>query len=927
MRNTKKFISVLLVAALLITTVATAAFSVSAAAGTLSSHYQTNPSGGVGKAGSITIDGDLSDWSEDMVVATSAAWDCANHWKGSHENCLIDAYALLAAWDSSNLYIGMQYVNTTDTWQNAGDASLMDGGKIGDLHMVLALSVNPSSTGLTGKVTDGKYIWGDQIDYSGTHVDHLFYMSAKPGAGVPGHFTVADASGNTDYTTNCGSFKTEGIEYKMADGNVCSSIWGLNNSDSPDDVFSDSSDWVDYKTHKGSKGVHDTKYDSFYEIKIPFSALGITANDLTTKGIGAMTLCGRGESALDCCPFDPSMIDNVNGNYGNDPSTSHEKDDLDTLTVPLASIGKGGVTPTPQPTTAPQPTTQPVTQPVTHPVTQPTTTDPVSDKTVVNASSNILGSGSVTATGSTVTVTYNLKSAMELVNGQWSLTYDTSKLKLKTAAANLMPNISGTANIYNNVAYGNFTDVSNLYDFTSSKPFVQAEFEVIGKGTANVNLDVQELSVGYKSGSTLKFENAVSNSQKQNISSISGFSSNSVTGTTSVINGSPSVDTKLTVNASSNFFPTATTTVNKTGTQVTVEYMLKSNMDLQNAEWNLTYDTSKLSYNKSATGKIMPNVDSVVVNEPTKGTIKGNYSDTSGSDFASEKAFVSVTFDVLAFGTANVNLNVEILGVLNSSGSTGYLVDGGAVKNLKSQSGFTNLSYSTNTKFGKSVAQAIKVNATSNYFPAATRSLTDSSQITVAFKLSSYYDLINDEWELTYDPAKLSFNNSNLGKLQPNVGSSTARETTTGIIKGNLYNLNSDEFLREKDLVTVTFDIVGSGETTVNMNLKFLGVVNEDNKEGYIVENGKETNLRNQTGFSKSSAYGVSLIMPNGSNDRIKGDINFDGKLDINDATYVQKHAAEYVLFNSDQFAVGELTGDGKVDVADATQIQRIIVK
>ena len=67
--------------------------------------------------------------------------------------------------------------------------------------------------------------------------------------------------------------------------------------------------------------------------------------------------------------------------------------------------------------------------------------------------------------------------------------------------------------------------------------------------------------------------------------------------------------------------------------------------------------------------------------------------------------------------------------------------------------------------------------------------------------------------------------------------------------------------------------------------------------------------------------------MPNGSNDRIKGDVNFDGKLDINDATYVQKHAAEYVLFNSDQFAVGELTGDGKVDVADATQIQRIIVK
>ena len=333
MRNSKKFISIFLVALMLMSTIAVA-FSVTAsAAGTLASHYATNPGGKVGKAGNITIDGDLSDWSEDMLVATSTAWDCANHWKGSHENCLIDAYALFASWDSSNLYIGMQYVNTTDTWQNAGDASLMDGGKIGDLHMILALSVNPSSTGLTGKVTDGKYIWGDQVDYK-THVDHLFYMSAKAGAGVPGHFTVADASGNTDYTTHCGSFKTEGIEYKMADGNVCSSIWGLNNSDSPTDVSSDSADWVDYKTYKGSKGTHDTKYDSFYEIKIPFSALGITASDLTSRGVGAMTLCGRGESVLDCCPFDLSMVDNVTGDYGNDPSTSHEKDDVDEITVP-----------------------------------------------------------------------------------------------------------------------------------------------------------------------------------------------------------------------------------------------------------------------------------------------------------------------------------------------------------------------------------------------------------------------------------------------------------------------------------------------------------------------------------------------------------------------------------------------------------------
>ena len=943
MRNAKKLISILLIAALLITTVASTAITVGAASGTLSSHYKTNPSGNVGKAGSITIDGSFSDWTEDMLVATGGAWDCANHYKGAHENCLIDAYALFASWDSSNLYIGMQYVNTTDTWQNAGDASLMDGGKMGDLHLILALSVNPSSTGLTGKVTNGDYIWGDKIDYK-THVDHLFYMSTKAGSGTPGHFTVADAAGNTDYTTHCGNFKSEGIEYKMADGNACSSIWGLNDSSSPDDVCSDSADWVDYKTYKGSKGVHNTKYDSFYEIKIPFTALGITASQLTSNGIGAMTLCGRGESALDCCPFDLSMLDNALGDYASDSSTSHEKDDTDVITVPLASVGKGGTTPTPVPTQKPttaQPTTQkPTTQkPTTQKPTtaQPTTKDPVTDKTVINATSNVLGSRTVTSTGSTVTVSYILKSAMNIVNGQWSLSYDTSKLRLKTAASSLMPHITGSTNIYNNVAYGAFSDITNMYDFKNARTFVKAEFEVIGKGTANVNLDVQELSVGYSSGGKVMFENAVQNSSKRDLSSVSGFSSNSISGSVTVANSSTTPTTvpattapatnKLTVNATSNFFPTATTTVDKTGTKLTVEYRFKSNIDLLNSQWILTYDTSKLSYNKTATGKIMPNADGVVANESTKGTIKGSNSSTSANSFSTEAAFVRVTFDVLALGTAKVNLNVQILGLVNSSNKEGYLVEGSTVKNLKSVSGFTNLSYATNTKFTTSTSKVVTIKTTSNFFPESTRTASNSSKVTIAFKLSSYYDLINAQWELTYDPKVLSFNKADLKKLQPYLSGSTALETNTGTIKGNFSNLSCEEFVREKDFVTVTFDVVGSGNTTVNMNLIFLGVANEKGKEGYVVADSVNKNLSKQSDFSKSSVYSTTLLMPNASADRIKGEVNFDGSLDIMDATYVQRHAAEFSLFNKDQLAVADVTGDGIVDVADATQIQKIIAK
>ena len=138
----------------------------------------------------------------------------------------------------------------------------------------------------------------------------------------------------------------------MATTNICSHIYGLNSSDSPTDVSSDSADWVDYKTTS-----HDTKFDSFYEIKIPLATLGIDKNYLTTNGIGAMLVATRGESALDCIPYDLSMVDNAKGDYASDPSTSHEKDDVDVITSSLAKIGNGTINPTPTPTPTPDPTT------------------------------------------------------------------------------------------------------------------------------------------------------------------------------------------------------------------------------------------------------------------------------------------------------------------------------------------------------------------------------------------------------------------------------------------------------------------------------------------------------------------------------------------------------------------------------------------
>lgn len=341
--------------------------------------YATNPNGKVGKKASITIDGDASDWSDDMLIAQGAAWDVANHWKGGHENCVLDTYSLYGAWDDDNLYIGWQMVNTTDTWARSGDGPLSDGGRVLDVPLILALSIDNNSTKMSNKNTSGNPIWGRKMGLEfTTHVDRLLYMSGKPGLGKPAMFSAVDEQGNTNYTDGIVDFKTGGIEYKMATTCITDSIIGLNSSDDPKDCYNDGADWVDYKTFKGSSGAHDTKYDSFYEIKIPLDTLGIDSSYLTNNGIGAMLVATRGESALDCIPHDPSMLDNVTGDYSADPSTSAEKDDVDNITVPFAKIGTlGSIDPTrpttPTVTTTTKPTTVTTT---TKPTTVTTTTKP-----------------------------------------------------------------------------------------------------------------------------------------------------------------------------------------------------------------------------------------------------------------------------------------------------------------------------------------------------------------------------------------------------------------------------------------------------------------------------------------------------------------------------------------------------------------------
>ena len=59
----------------------------------------------------------------------------------------------------------------------------------------------------------------------------------------------------------------------------------------------------------------------------------------------------------------------------------------------------------------------------------------------------------------------------------------------------------------------------------------------------------------------------------------------------------------------------------------------------------------------------------------------------------------------------------------------------------------------------------------------------------------------------------------------------------------------------------------------------------------------------------------------------ILGDANSDGAVNIDDATLIQRYAAEIEELDDTQLLAADANGDGKVNIADATTIQNYIAE
>ena len=307
----------------------------------LDAQYQTNPNG-AGVKKTITVDGDISDWDESMIIAQGAANDDPRVYMDAamHENP-VDLYALYGCYDDNNLYLMWEMTNVQDVVAPEADFPLSNGVLFKNYNMPIFIGINTNNAstriGNHCKTTAGGTLWDSGITCE-SPVNKVVVFSTN---NTNGPFIYGGSSAGLNALEEV-AYKETGVVVKYGMGILSKTIKGIKECYGESqgrlvgDMTKGTSTYVDFNT----LGHESSKYDFHYEISIPLAKLGVTAADVASKGLGVMLVATFGTSGMDCLPYDTSMSDNADQSYSRDPSTTKEKEDDDNITVPFAYIGK-----------------------------------------------------------------------------------------------------------------------------------------------------------------------------------------------------------------------------------------------------------------------------------------------------------------------------------------------------------------------------------------------------------------------------------------------------------------------------------------------------------------------------------------------------------------------------------------------------------
>ncbi len=323
----------------------------------------------------------------------------------------------------------------------------------------------------------------------------------------------------------------------------------------------------------------------------------------------------------------------------------------------------------------------------------------------------------------------------------------------------------------------------------------------------------------------------------------------------------------LTVNATSNYFPKATSEYNEETKEVTITYWFKSSKKVLDLQWELTYDTSIFSYSeKNNYSTLCPVIgDYAVLNREKDGVLKYNALNLRLFDFVSEETpFLQVVFDVKDISTkapvnTTIDLTIDVLRVseinpdtLMSDVSKEIVLidfftvienDKTSTVNVERRTTLTPSNFvvptttvpttvAPTTELTTDVTEPettgpttipsttvepeptipnLTVNATSNYFPKATAEYKKSTnEVVVKYWLQSSMDVLDTQWYVTYDSSILTLSEKNTpATICPVIGDNAVVNTgVKNTLKYNASNLSLFDFSStETPFAELIFDV------------------------------------------------------------------------------------------------------------------------
>ena len=200
-----------------------------------------------------------------------------------------------------------------------------------------------------------------------------------------------------------------------------------------------------------------------------------------------------------------------------------------------------------------------------------------------------------------------------------------------------------------------------------------------------------------------------------------------------------------------------------------------------------------------------------------------------------------------------------------------------------------------------SAAETNTITVTSNLCDAVEYTYDeDDAQIKVTYKFQSDKMLLNAQGVLTYDSKVLKLADKTTANSLPvlKAGSAVANFGIENKVKFNSTSLNPFDFTTEDVFFTVTFDIIGSGNTTVDLDVEVITATTAKNYED-VLAGAEDIDLVYFGTYDKNAftfSSDAEITSKSTSNVSIVGDINltleetdtgvYSGYVDLQAGTY-----------------------------------------